>query len=201
MDALLLALLIVAANALITYFLLKKQEERLYQRQLKFKLLHEKRVEVLENIYRKFNEYINGLNQVIYQADLLIKNKQTVTERDYRKLQNEVSDVWVDVAKYLSDNQLVLSKSMSKDVNHIINLSGVAQPMLFSILKNTNKTDVVNEEDVERAIQVMEFESSDLEVEALRNPQDLLHLVIIQIIGFEKRLESIYRYVADIENS
>jgi len=68
----LLTLLTIAANTIIIYFLINRREKRLskklFEDQVKFQRLHEKRVEVQ---HKKFREFADAVEEMIRQAGRL----------------------------------------------------------------------------------------------------------------------------------
>ena len=128
MDQLTLSLLTIAVNALITYFLLKRQENRyakiLFEDQVKFKMIHEKRVETLENLYKKFVVFNKTLEKVI--RDLLKHNSSTTTkgmlwvwERDLKPFEDQAEKL-AEVNNYFEDNRIFLPDNVVKLVSEII---------------------------------------------------------------------------------
>ena len=95
-------ILTVILNALFTgvivsYFnkrLEAKFAKQMFEDQLKFKMIHEKRIETLENLYKKFVVFNKTLEKVI--RDLLIHNSSKTTkgmlwvgERDLKPFEDQ----------------------------------------------------------------------------------------------------------------
>jgi len=113
MDSILSALFIVAANTLITYFLLRRQEQRLqyevFEQQQKFSAMHPKRVEVLQTLYEKYNNFVDTFYEWSQGIEADIKAGKKVDIAHFsvdepEEVDKKLSDFW----HYLTDNRLFL---------------------------------------------------------------------------------------------
>ena len=95
MDEPLLTLLTIAANTLITYFLLNRQEKRLeqkaFQQQVKFERNHEKEVETLQDLYQKYVAYFLAIVPLIEAIKISMENKRLLANLEYSQMHEAVN--------------------------------------------------------------------------------------------------------------
>src|SRR6266496_257075 len=135
MDAPLLALLIIAANTLITYFLLNRQEKRLAQQNFKYQTrfadLYTKRVRTSEVMIQK---YLAFRTAVVRLAGSLHDHINSEGKNPPERLisENEIVKAKIsELQEFYIENKLFLSPSLSEDVYGVI-VFGVVIDLLFS---------------------------------------------------------------------
>jgi len=159
MDPIFLTLLTIAANTLITYFLLNRQERRLAQKsfedQLKSKMVHEKKFQTLETLYQKYLAFERAFSSAIWSLQYVHSEHRRIKfittdlallkdfEGGYGKLEECID--------YLDENRIFLPDSMATEIRTMFVNSSFPHTIIRYISElNTNQKEefanAVNEE-------------------------------------------------------
>jgi hypothetical protein len=118
-------LLIIAANALVVYFLLKRQEQRLskklFEDQVKFQRLHEKRVEALETLHKKFRQFADSIDEMIKQGTKIKSWYKPLTLEDLAEINLKVTEDLKEVRRYFSEVKLFIPDKAQNTLSDIFN--------------------------------------------------------------------------------
>lgn len=139
-----LTLFTIAINTLITYFLLNRQEKRLaekaFQQQVKFQRSHEKRMEVLENLYQKVlafqRAFSDELGKIIY-ADYSAEGIKPLewTAANIARLKGFLAgeEERQECLTYLKDNRIYLPNSMATEIDSTIRKTFFAYKIIMFV--------------------------------------------------------------------
>jgi hypothetical protein len=154
MDEPLLTLLTIAANTLITYFLLNNQAKRHkksmeefkaslqflnFEQQTKFAEMYPKRVEALENLYHKYGNFCHALSV----WEIKSRNRQINLERfglpngkvDYETASAELQKTLTDLETYFHTKRLILPTVLVEEISDIILKAELTKTSIAAVLQ------------------------------------------------------------------
>jgi hypothetical protein len=212
MDPIFLTFLTIAANTLITYFLLSRQEDRYtksleefraklqdesFERHAKFKDIHTKRVKVLEEYYRWFSDLVGTLNDLINDVIFSQKKRITLDPEAFEKRNNEVKEKISSAWDYIETNRLYIPRNVHNELSHLQIKIVTAQHYTNILFLEYKSTDQVPQNLIDEISKQLEVRAQD--PETLVHPADVLGIIFIAVAVQKRRLESIYKSIADTE--
>ena len=212
MDTTQAIILIFIVNTIITglvggiviYTIQKKIDatiqKSLFEHQTKFARIHQKRVETLETVYRKFLNFAEGFTGSVLKALNYGIASNEVTKinmddfEDFDDHREEIEDCWT----YFMNNRLFLSANASKELRNILrgaqSMPIIIDYMLFNKFeKSPHLAHLVNS-----MVKVSQGGLSELDLHE-PNFALMLHEMVQKVNSDTLTLEILYRSVADIE--
>ncbi len=201
MDAPLLALLIIAANTLITYFLLNRQEKRLAQQNFKYQTrfadLYTKRVRTSEVMIQK---YLAFRTAVVRLAGSLHDHINSEGKNPPERLisENEIVKAKIsELQEFYIENKLFLSPSLSEDVYGVI-VFGVVIDLLFSRIIHDPMVKQLPDDWIRILTQIPIVPEGE-SVEG-QDVSWLIQLLVTKLRNLSDHLERVYRFETAIES-
>ena len=194
MNEALLALLTIAANTLITYFLLRQQDARLTRKnnqdQVKFQMLHEKRVKVLETLHEQYLDFCKELTEMMKYGHFLLETQREPERSVMVEITRKSMKKLGEIEEYVRANDLFLPDDESIQFSRIFQRAKLVHELAVFVVKA--KSDEELDDDFMEKMENL----------SLHNPKErflILHRLIGDLSFQSGMISAIYKSIADAE--
>lgn len=210
MDPIVLMILTIATNALVTgvlLFLFQKRIEdryarRIFDDQLKSKIVHEKRFQTLETLYQMIAKFNRNFTNEIHQIAIYDKSSKKLSLTNTTLLKNfDGAHKELDKCRtYFNDNRIFLPTDMANEIHRILMDAAIPHTLIEVITVVEADT-----EHIPMAVQLINNHSGvpGLKINPLQEDDADLRRWILDLSFFTmsltRALEALYKSSANIQ--
>ena len=195
-DAILTGILIFGFQKYWEYRYDKKQ----FQEQLKFKMIHEKEVEALENIHKKILEFVQSLEYAHgYIHDQLFYDLK-IDKHEVTKRVNDTVEKLDEFMKYLRSTSIFIPDSIKREMGIASNRAHFLHMRFIDLVVKRNPDDELDPEQVRLLTSGFTIRKSN-DYSDIKNVNSVLFVICGEMALIAKRFETIYKSVAHTDDN